>query len=203
MNRARERFLVMHALAVKKHGRADDIAAVAGLDLAIVSRLLADLAATDRVQEADGHYLLSPLARVALNGYYSRWYGELRDDPSFLAANDRFERINSELKALITDWQMMTIGGQRVLNDHSDTDHDARIIDRLGALHERAQPVLADFERCEPRLGHNRRALGEALDRAEGGAIDWVSDARIPSYHTVWFELHEDLLRIAGRQRVE
>jgi hypothetical protein len=23
------------------------------------------------------------------------------------------------------------------------------------------------------------------------------------SYHTVWFELHEDLLRILGRERVE
>ncbi len=42
-----------------------------------------------------------------------------------------------------------------------------------------------------------------ALERAEGGAIEWVSDARILSYHTVWFELHEDLLRILGRQRSE
>ena len=32
---------------------------------------------------------------------------------------------------------------------------------------------------------------------------EWVSDARLPSYHTLWFELHEDLLRILGRRRAE
>jgi hypothetical protein len=30
-----------------------------------------------------------------------------------------------------------------------------------------------------------------------------VSDARTPSYHTVWFELHEDLLRVLDRERDE
>ena len=35
------------------------------------------------------------------------------------------------------------------------------------------------------------------------GEIDWVSGVRIDSYHTVWFELHEDLLRMLGRTRQE
>ena len=42
-----------------------------------------------------------------------------------------------------------------------------------------------------------------ALERAEDGAVEWVSDAKIASYHTVWFELHEDLLRMLGREREE
>ena len=33
--------------------------------------------------------------------------------------------------------------------------------------------------------------------------IAWVSDARIESYHTVWYELHEDLLRLMQRERSE
>ena len=41
------------------------------------------------------------------------------------------------------------------------------------------------------------------LEKAEDGKVEWVSDARIESYHTVWFELHEDLLRLLGRQREE
>jgi len=45
--------------------------------------------------------------------------------------------------------------------------------------------------------------LTAALERAEDGAIEWVSDVRIASYHTVWFEMHEDLLRALGRERVE
>ena len=42
-----------------------------------------------------------------------------------------------------------------------------------------------------------------ALEKAEDGAIEWVSDAKIESYHTLWFELHEDLLRLMGREREE
>ena len=38
---------------------------------------------------------------------------------------------------------------------------------------------------------------------AEKGEIAWVSDARIESYHTVRFELHEDLLRLMRRERGE
>jgi hypothetical protein len=42
-----------------------------------------------------------------------------------------------------------------------------------------------------------------ALEAAEDGDREWVSDVRRESYHTVWFELHEDLLRIMGRAREE
>ena len=38
---------------------------------------------------------------------------------------------------------------------------------------------------------------------AEDGEHEWVSDVRRDSYHTVWFELHEELLRIMGREREE
>jgi hypothetical protein len=54
-----------------------------------------------------------------------------------------------------------------------------------------------------PRLGIYARKLQAALEHAEDGAIEWVSDARIESYHTVWFEMHEDLLRVLGRERQE
>jgi hypothetical protein len=45
--------------------------------------------------------------------------------------------------------------------------------------------------------------LGAALEKAEDGEIAWVSDAKIESYHTLWFELHEDLLRLMRRERAE
>jgi hypothetical protein len=55
----------------------------------------------------------------------------------------------------------------------------------------------------EPRLSWYARKLSAALERAEDGAHEWVSDAKIESYHTVWFEMHEDLLRLLGRERSE
>ena len=127
----------------------------------------------------------------------------LRTSATFLAAYEAFERINTSLKALITDWQTMTVGGSRVPNTHSDADYDLRIVDRLGELHERADRILVQLAREIQRFDYYRRHLQEALERAEGGAIEWISDARILSYHTLWFELHEDVLRILGRQRSE
>lgn len=198
-----ERHLVLHGVAVKKNGTADDVGEVAGLPVDAVAAWLDALAATGRVIETGGKFVLTPLARVSLEGDYSRFWDGLRGDDPFMAAYHEFEQINVQLKNLITDWQTLEVGGTRVVNDHSNKEHDAKLIDRLGALHERADGVLATLEKSSARFGYYRRGLLAALEKSEDGETEWVSDARRNSYHTLWFELHEDLLRIVGRQRVE
>jgi hypothetical protein len=195
--------LVMHCIAVKKHTDARAIAEFTGLPDGTVAGLLADGVRGGRVVEAQGKYLLAPLARVALDGQYAAQCAPLRASADFMSAYESFERINVTLKALITDWQTIETGGARVTNDHSDREYDLRIVDRLGELHERAEAVLARLSREVPRFAYYARALQVALERAEDGAVEWISDARLQSYHTTWFELHEDLLRLAGRQRQE
>lgn len=195
--------LVLHGLAIKKHAGADDIAGLTGLPLDVIRRQLDSARAGGRAVEAQGRYLLSPLARIGLEADYSRHYAGARRDAAFMEAYEAFERINVTLKGLITDWQTIEIGGQRVINDHRDKAYDARVIDRLGDLHEKADAILARLAAGVPRLGHYARQLMAALEKAEDGAIEWVSDARIESYHTLWFELHEELLRIVGRTRSE
>jgi len=195
--------LILHGLAIKKHAAAGDIAGLIGMSSDDVEQQLKAAATSDRAIEANGKYMLSPLARIALESDYSRHYARQRDDADFLTAYEAFEDINVQLKALITDWQTIEVGGQRVANDHSDTAHDQKIIDRLGNLHERADGILNRLSQGLPRLDYYRKHLLAALEKAEDGAIEWISDARIESYHTLWFELHEDLLRIVGRTRVE
>lgn len=195
--------LVLHGLAIKKHADAAAVARLIGLPVERVGAALADARKRGRVAEAQGRYLLAPMARMALDGEYSRYYDELRRNPEFVAAYEGFERINLELKQLITDWQTMEVAGQRVPNDHSSEAHDQRVIDRLGRMHERADKLFAGLVAGLPRLQIYRDHLLAALEKAEDGAIEWVSDVRIDSYHTVWFELHEELLRLMGRVRVE
>ena len=195
--------LVLHGLAIKKHADAAAVAALVGLSADSVGTLLGEAAASGRVVEAGGKYMLTPLARVALDFSYSDVYAEVRDEADFVGAYEGFERINVQLKALITDWQTMEVGGSRVVNDHSNKAYDEKLIDRLGDLHERADAVFATLVKGVPRLGYYRTHLLSALEKAEDGAIEWVSDARIESYHTLWFELHEELLRIMGRVRAE
>lgn len=198
-----EMHLVLHGLAIKKHATPEEVGRLVGVPVERVRQLLADAVSRGKVAEAQGRYLLSPLARMALDGDYSKFYGALRSNADFVTAYEGFERINVELKQLITDWQTLDVAGQRVPNDHSDKAHDARVIDRLGDLHEHADALFARLAAGLPRLQIYRDHLLEALEKAEDGDIQWVSDARIDSYHTVWFELHEELLRLMGRQRQE
>jgi hypothetical protein len=193
----------MHGLAVKKHGTPEAIAGILGLDVNEVKAAIARLVEAKRAVEVQGKYALTPPARMALESHYSRLYADLRANPQFKAGYDGFERINGALKQLITDWQTVVVGGERIPNDHRDKEYDRTIIDRLGDLHERAETVLDQLAGALPRMRIYREKLLVALERAEDGTVAWVSDAKIESYHSLWFELHEDLLRLMGRERAE
>ncbi len=195
--------LVLHGIAVKKYATVEDIGSVTALDPAVVASLVNEAVAKGRASEANGKYLLTPIGQVTLKSSYSKVYGRLRKDAEFLSAYETFEQINNNLKQAITDWQTVEVGGQMVPNDHGDEDYDAAVIDRIGNIHERVERVLDRLGAQESRLAIYGEKLLVALERAEDGDISWVSDATIESYHTVWFELHEDLLRIMGREREE
>ena len=199
----RDMHSVLHAFAIKKFAAIEDACALTGLDAGRVKALAAEAVAGGRLNEVDGKYMVMPTAQVTLAGAYAKEYAALRNDAGFQQDYEAFERINDDLKQLMTDWQTLTIAGETVANDHSDPDYDERIVSRLGKLHDRAERLLASLARHEPRIGCYSAQLLSALEQAEDGDVRWVSDATIGSYHTVWFELHEDLLRVAGQARRE
>jgi hypothetical protein len=198
-----ETHLVSHGLAIKKHATPEAVASILGLDVNDVRAALGRLVEAGRVVEAQGKYLLAPAARMALDTEYSWLYEDVRANSAFGLGYEEFERLNATLKQLITEWQTVDVRGDRVPNDHSDKDYDEKLIDRLGNLHERAELALDRLASALPRFSIYRDKLGAALERAEDGEIAWVSDAKIESYHTLWFELHEDLLRLMRRERDE
>jgi len=198
-----QRDLVFHATAIKRHAPAAAIAELARLPVEIAQAELDAAVASGRAMEAKGAYALTPLAGVALQARYAQTFAGLRANDAFRAAYEGFERINRTLKQIITDWQTLDVGGQKVANDHSDKAHDEAVIDRLGGLHEQAEPILDKLARGLPRLKYYGDKLLAALEAAEDGDHEWVSDIRRDSYHTVWFELHEELLRVMGCEREE
>jgi hypothetical protein len=198
-----ELHLIMHGLAIKKHATLEEVAGILGLDTDAVGEALKKLVATNRAVEAKNRYLLTPAARMVLDSDYSFMYEALRANPAFQAGYAGFERLNVVLKQLITDWQTISVAGEHVPNGHNDKEYDARILDRLGDLDERAEHVLDQLASALARMRIYREKLSLALTRAEDGDIAWVSDAKIESYHTLWFELHEDLLRLMCRERDE
>jgi hypothetical protein len=195
--------LALHGLAVKKAGSAEAVAGVLGASPDDVAAALDAAVEHGHAMGAKGTYMATPAGREWLDAQYPEAFAALRADPAADDAYMRFERINRELLVLFTDWQMMPAAGGRIPNDHSDPDYDRAIVDRLGDQHERAVKNLDRWSGLVDRLGVYGERLDHAYDRVLAGESEYVSGARIDSYHTVWFELHEDLLRMLGRVREE
>ncbi len=113
------------------------------------------------------------------------------------AAYDEFRSLNGEFKALVTDWQLKD--GQP--NSHDDASYDAAVLTRLDEVHRRVTPLVDAVVAQLPRLAEYAEKLGAALDRVHAGETFWLTRPLIDSYHTVWFELHEELILLAGRTR--
>ena len=125
-----------------------------------------------------------------------RWGSDNAD-----GALDAFLPFDHRMKDLVTAWQVREIGGESVLNDHSDADYDAKVLDDLAALHEESAGWLGTLSPRLGRLDAYRVRLDRALALARAGDRRFVASPRVESYHTVWFELHEDLIRLSGRKR--
>ena len=120
-----------------------------------------------------------------------------------VTALDAFLTLDHRVKTTVTAWQLKGDGAEPVLNDHTDAAYDGRVLDDLAALHEDADRWIAANVACVPRLEAYRARLAGALGRAQAGDQRYVASPRVDSYHTVWFELHEDLILLAGRNRAD
>jgi pyruvate,orthophosphate dikinase len=119
------------------------------------------------------------------------------------AALDAFLELDARMKQTVTDWQMREVDGTQRLNDHSDADYDRGVLDRLTQLHDEAVAWLRPLERRLARLRRYEARLRRAAALAANGDPSYVASPRVDSYHSVWFELHEDLIQLAGRTRAD
>ena len=115
------------------------------------------------------------------------------------AALDAFLALDQRMKDIVTAWQLKE---PDVVNDHTDPDYDRGVLDRLALLHADAAAFL---DTQHGRLTTPRDAIGSGSAgrsiRPLAGDGRFVASPRVDSYHGVWFELHEDLIQLAGRTR--
>lgn len=116
------------------------------------------------------------------------------------AALDAFLELDRRMKETVTAWQLRDADAH-VLNDHTDEVYDAAVLERLAALHADAASWISPIEANNPRLATYRLRLNRALGQAVAGDHRFVASPRVDSYHGIWFELHEDLIQVAGRTR--
>jgi hypothetical protein len=111
---------------------------------------------------------------------------------------ERFLPMNQEFLHICNDWQVRT---GNVPNDHGDATYDWSVVDRLRNLDERTVPIVRRVARAVARFDMYPRRLRAALNRVDEGEREWFTSPRIDSYHTVWMQLHEDLLLALGKSR--
>jgi DNA-binding MarR family transcriptional regulator len=186
---------VLQAVRFKGRISPADLAATLGEDPAEVTRTVEQLTGAGLL--VDGKTVrISPAGRSRLAELLAKERAAV-DATALAAAYDDFRAVNAEFKALVTDWQVKH--GQP--NTHEDTSYDADVLARLDEVHRRVVPIIAAAAAQLPRLGRYSAKLQAAIDKIHGGETLWLSRPLIDSYHTVWFELHEELILAAGRTR--
>jgi hypothetical protein len=194
--------LVLHALRCVGTAGLARVAAATGLGESDVESELIDHAVAGLVTRiaAFGVWSLTDTGRVVDAERITDELESAGARTAVTAAFDGFLVLNPELLDLCTAWQLRSIDGVMIANDHSDPSYDARVLDRFAEFDQRAAVVGAELSSALPRFGRYRARLTEALDRATAGELAYVADSTA-SYHVVWAELHEDLLATLGIPR--
>jgi len=121
------------------------------------------------------------------------------DSVAMSAAYNDFRAVNADFKTLVTEWQLKD--GQP--NNHDDSGYDAAVLERLDGVHSAVTPIVAAAAAQVPRLAGYSDKLAAALQKISLGETIWFTRPNIDSYHTVWFELHEELIQAAGLNRAD
>lgn len=191
---------VLQAVRLKGRVRPADLAATLNFDLADVTTTVERLTAAGLL--ADGATVrITPGGRDRLAALLDE---ERRgvDRAAIAAAYDDFCSVNADFKAVVTDWQLKG-GPSGTPNAHDDPEYDAAVLARLDDVHARVQPIITAAAAQLPRLNAYSTKLAAALGKVRGGDTAWLTRPLIDSYHTVWFELHEELIAAVGLTREE
>lgn len=189
---------VLQGLRLKGRVSAMDLAEIYGLDETALTAVLTAFADAGLTREANGRLSITKPGRAELERLIEAERASL-DAAAIKTGYDDFTGFNDTFKQLVTDWQL--IDGQTP-NDHTDPSYDAQIVEHLKVLHAEFLPLVDRLAELAPRLAPYRRRFSSALAKVCDGDHSWIAKPIADSYHTVWFELHEDLIGIAGLSRL-
>jgi pyruvate,orthophosphate dikinase len=192
---------VLRGLLVKGLVPADGLAVTISAPASEITPFLDDLVAKDLLELAAGAFRLTGAGKLQALSIFENDRERAGGEAYCVAALDGFLALDGRMKDTVTAWQLRTDGPEQTFNDHSDAAYDAAVLERLAALHADAVVWIAPIAERLGRLAGYRVRLERALSLAQAGDQRFVASPRVDSYHNVWFELHEDLIRLAGRRR--
>ncbi len=189
----------LRALLVKGYAQADQLGHALGVAADEAQALLDALVADGTAEAGAGAFRLTAVGREQATALIAEDRETWGADAA-TGALDAFLDLDQRMKAVVTDWQTR---GPETLNDHTDAAYDAAVLARLADLHRDVEAWLSPLAAALPRLARYGARLGAAAEAAAAGNGKFVASPRVDSYHGAWFELHEDLILLAGRTRAD
>ncbi|NUL44570.1 transcriptional regulator [Cellulosimicrobium funkei] len=189
--------VVLHA--VRLGGFADTPAVADRTDLGInaVEASLLDLAHQGLIERmsfgGDGGWILSEEGQERLTALLAEERQASNAHAALASTADRFEELNTRLVRVLTAWQL-----------HSPAErakHRDSVLGELADLADALDHLLTDLAAHLPRFARYPRQFTAAMRAARAGEDRWVAGVGLLSCHTVWAELHQDLLSSLGRAR--
>lgn len=198
MPRVTDELSVLMALRVQGIASPERAATAIGSDAGEVAAKLADLAAAGFAAERTGRlagFTLTPDGNAHLDKLLAD--EGLRTNEALKDCYDLFMAVNNRVLKISSDWQVR----EGVPNDHSDAIYDEEVIDRLVELNDRVRSCMRRIVSCAPRFAPYGERLDSCVERLLAGDKSAFTAPLAESYHTVWFELHQDLLLTLGLER--
>lgn len=199
------RLRALHALRLKSFVATEVIADLLASDVDAVEADLRALETDELVKYREGRmsgWMLTAEGRTSGEAQLAEELDAAGQRDTVDGAYRRFLELNGRMLAVCTRWQLRPgPDGEDAINDHEDAAYDADVIAELVSIDEGVQPICADLAGALSRFGRYSERLVESLDKVRAGEAEWFTKPTIDSYHTVWFELHEDLLATLGIDR--
>jgi hypothetical protein len=180
--------------AMRLKGRLSAEAAAACVEAAPddVARRLEALVADGHAKVAGTAFRITPEGKERLAALLAEEQATV-DQTALAEAYHEFDEHNTQLK----------MRDEKTPNEHDDPAYDADVIERLAALHTGFDPLVGRIVGLAPRLAPYRTRFRTALEKVQAGDHTFIARPITDSYHTVWFEFHEELIGLLGRTRAE
>lgn len=198
--------LVLHGPRVMGFVPASRVAARYGLDADMTQELLLDFEARGWVQHTSfggrSGWSVTDAGRVENER-------RLADELDLAGARDALTALHTEFVPLnrrfgkaCTDWQIRpTRIDPMAFNDHKDWAWDERVLRTVTSLDQRFGQLCHRLAGRLQRFDGYAERFSSALAKVNAGQRRWVDAPDLDSCHTVWIQLHEDLLATLGIPR--
>ena len=191
---------LIHVLSIKGFAKEEILAATVGLKVLDVELMAQNLIKEGLLESSRIGMKLTEKGKAAA----AKILEDAREKVDLVALETfylAFMPINQAYKKSVSSWQIKTVGESAEPNDHGDAEYDQQVLSEMFKDHGSLKLLVATHLASCPLLKDYARRLEKAYASVSAGDYQFVTGALIDSYHTVWFEFHEALIRLSGKDR--